>query len=175
MRALGGAAGGSTEHPELGLGGTRPELCPGEQERPRCTHGTRVRGWVGGHGGSQAAKHSPGPQNTSLLGSSGGANSTSESIKGQITTSLFWGSCAAGSSGLGLPTPGGDEGKAAFQGAKSSTVRERQPWEGRFPPPRTQDWRAEPRRGRATVTGAGGQERQCWKMQRGDRDPPCSH
>ncbi|KFZ59735.1 hypothetical protein N321_07248, partial [Antrostomus carolinensis] len=83
---------------------------------PRCTHRTWVSGWVEGRGGtrgeeesggSQAAKHSPGPRNTSSPGSSGSANSTSESIKGQITTSLlFQGSCAAGSSGFGLPPQG---------------------------------------------------------------------
>lgn len=41
------------ERPELGQGGTRPELCPREQEQPRCTHGTRVPGWVEGHGGGE--------------------------------------------------------------------------------------------------------------------------
>ncbi|KFV99766.1 hypothetical protein N327_07442, partial [Fulmarus glacialis] len=102
----------------------------GEQEGPRCTHGTQVRGWVRGQGGSQAAKHSPGPRNTSLLGSSGGANSTSESIKGQITTSLFWGGCAAGSSGLGLPTLGETREKLRFREPSQAPSGKGSPGEG---------------------------------------------
>lgn len=157
----------------MGHGGTRPELCPGKQEQPCCTQGTWVCGWVRGHGGgSQAAKHSPGPRNTSLLGSSGGANSTSGSIKGEFTTSLFWGSCAAGSSGLGLPPQGEMREKLRFREPSQAPSRKGSPGEGHFPPRCTQDLRAEPCRGQATVMGAGGQERQRWKMQGGDRDPP---
>lgn len=106
--------------------------------------------WLGwGTWGSQAAKHGPAPRNTAGF-------RTSQSSKGQITTSLCW-----GSSGLGFH-PGESREKLLFGEPSEAPSGKGSPGEGHLPPRRTQDVSSalsrtgRQRAGKAVLEGAEG-------------------
>lgn len=106
---------GGSECSELGTEQCNPTRSEQSRAHPWAPPQGRVvpvgRGQAGRWGtcGSQAAKHSPGPRNTSLPGQH------EQKHQRQITTSLFQGSRAAESSGFGLQPEGERREKERFR------------------------------------------------------------
>lgn len=112
--------------PRAGTWRDEPQTVP--RGAGRATWHPRDEGvWLGwGTWGSQAAKHSPAPRNMAGF-------RTSQSSKGQITTSLCWGSSRRGFH------PGGSREKLLFREPSEAPSGKGSPAEGHLPPRRTQD------------------------------------
>lgn len=101
-------------------------MFPQQPQTARSNTTTVGRGQAGRWGtcGSQAAKHSPGPRNTSLPGQH------EQKHQRQITTSLFQGSRAAESSGFGLQPEGERREKERFREPSQARLGNGSPGKG---------------------------------------------